>query len=110
MPDLTGVFALPRQAAHIQKNKRPLFFGAVQVKKNYVSCYLRPVYADPTLLARISDSLKKRMQGKSCFNFTPADPAPPACSISYSFWQLWPWSVQPGWRYYWFMTPVMAST
>jgi hypothetical protein len=28
---------------HIQKNKKPLFFGAVQLKKSYVSFHLMPV-------------------------------------------------------------------
>jgi hypothetical protein len=28
---------------HIQKNNKPLFFGAVQIKKNYVSFHLMPV-------------------------------------------------------------------
>ena len=60
---------------HIQKNKKPLFFGAVQIKKNYVSYYLMPVYVDPGLLEGVSDKLKKRMQGKSCFNFTDIDQA-----------------------------------
>jgi hypothetical protein len=58
---------------HIQKNKKPLFFGAVQIKKNYVSYYLMPVYVDPCLLDGISENLKRRMQGKSCFNFTEID-------------------------------------
>jgi hypothetical protein len=31
---------------HIQKNKKPLFFGAVQINKNYVGYYLMPVYVD----------------------------------------------------------------
>ena len=47
-----------------------LFFGAVQIKKNYVSYHLMPIYMFPDLLEDISDLLKKRMQGKSCFNFT----------------------------------------
>ncbi len=34
-----------------------------------------PVYVNPALLDGISPALKKRMQGKSCFNFTKADPA-----------------------------------
>jgi hypothetical protein len=55
-------------------NGEPLFFGAVQVKKNYVSFYLMPVYIFPDLLDSISPALKKRMQGKSCFNFKTADP------------------------------------
>jgi hypothetical protein len=58
---------------HIQKNQKPLFFGAVQIKKNYVSYYLMPVYVDPGLLDGISAKLKKRMQGKSCFNFSEID-------------------------------------
>ena len=55
--------------------QKELFLGAVQVKKNYVSFYLMPVYMYPDLLEGISPSLKKRMQGKSCFNFTAVDEA-----------------------------------
>jgi len=60
---------------HIQKNKKPLFFGAVQINKNYVSYHLMPIYVNPRLLASISPNLKKRMQGKSCFNFTSVEPS-----------------------------------
>ena len=60
---------------HIQKNKKPLFFGAVQVKKSYVSFHLMPVYSKPELLASVSPELKSRMQGKSCFNFSTVEPA-----------------------------------
>jgi len=49
--------------------QKEVFFGAAQVKKNYVSFYLMPVYMYPELLDEISPALKKRMQGKSCFNF-----------------------------------------
>jgi hypothetical protein len=56
-------------------NGKLLFFGAVQVKKNYVSFHLMPVYMHPYLLDDISPALKKRMQGKSCFNFKTVDPA-----------------------------------
>ncbi|MBC7810821.1 MAG: hypothetical protein H7175_06730 [Burkholderiales bacterium] len=52
------------------KVPKATFFGAVQIKKNYVSFHLMPVYMYPDLLDGISDALKKRMQGKSCFNFT----------------------------------------
>ncbi|WP_333607536.1 hypothetical protein [Arsukibacterium sp.] len=52
---------------------KPQFFGAAQVKKSYVSYHLMPVYEDPTLLNEISDALRKKMQGKSCFNFTAED-------------------------------------
>ena len=57
-----------------EKWKKELFFGAVQIKKNYVSFYLMPVYMFPDLLKNISPELKKRMQGKSCFNFRKMEP------------------------------------
>jgi hypothetical protein len=57
-----------------KKYKKPLFFGAAQIKKNYVSFYLMPVYMFPDLLKSISPELKKRMQGKSCFNFKKVEP------------------------------------
>jgi hypothetical protein len=60
---------------HIQKNKTPLFFGAVQIKKNYVSYHLMPVYVTPALLDDVSPALKACMQGKSCFNFKSIEPA-----------------------------------
>jgi hypothetical protein len=59
---------------HIQKNNKPLFFGAVQIKKSYVSFHLMPVYVKPELLRSASPELKARMQGKSCFNFTTVEP------------------------------------
>lgn len=49
------------------------FFASAQVKKNAVSFYLMPVYCYPELLDGISVDLKKRMQGKSCFNFKTVD-------------------------------------
>jgi hypothetical protein len=52
---------------------KEVFFGAVQVKKNYVSYHLLPVYMFPHLLEGMSEPLKKRMQGKACFNFTKVD-------------------------------------
>lgn len=54
---------------------KPAFFGAVQVKKSYVSYHLMPVYEDPGLLDGISEALRSRMQGKSCFNFARHEPA-----------------------------------
>ncbi|MEM8862161.1 MAG: hypothetical protein AAGD96_27900, partial [Chloroflexota bacterium] len=58
---------------HIQKNKKPLYFGSTKIRKSYVSFYLMPIYLKPELLDGISDDLKKRMQGKSCFNFKEVD-------------------------------------
>ena len=55
--------------AYSEKWKKPLFFAAVKIQKNYVSFYLMPVYLYPDLLKNISPELKKHMQGKSCFNF-----------------------------------------
>lgn len=54
---------------HIMKNKKPLFFGSVQIRKRYVSFHLMPVYVFPDLLDPVPSDLLKRMQGKSCFNF-----------------------------------------
>ncbi|MBI5351385.1 MAG: hypothetical protein HZB50_01975 [Chloroflexi bacterium] len=60
-------------SAYSEKWKKELFFGAVQIKKNYVAFYLMPVYMCPDLLENISPELKKHMQGKSCFNFKKID-------------------------------------
>jgi hypothetical protein len=54
---------------------RPLFVAGVQVRKRYVSYHLMPVYLNPPLLKTLSPGLKKRMQGKGCFNFTEIDRA-----------------------------------
>ncbi len=66
---------LSLNSGHVQANGTPLWFGGVQVKKRYVSYHLMPVYVNPALLDDVSPELKKRMQGKSCFNFTKEDPA-----------------------------------
>src|SRR5438105_9157671 len=58
---------------HIMKNKQPLCFGGVRRGKNYVSAYLMSVYASSDSLKSVSPDLKKRMQGKSCFNFKEVD-------------------------------------
>jgi hypothetical protein len=58
---------------HIMKNKQPLYFGGVRLGKSYVSFYLMPAYTCPELLQTMSPALKKRMQGKSCFNFKEID-------------------------------------
>ncbi len=50
-----------------------MFFGAVRTGKAYVSVYLMPVYSYPELLKGMPAGLKKRLQGKSCFNFTTVD-------------------------------------
>ena len=63
------------EGPYSEKWKQNVFFGSAQIKKNYVSFYLMPVYMYPDLLKGISPELKKHMQGKSCFNFKRVDPA-----------------------------------
>jgi hypothetical protein len=58
---------------HVMKNKQRIFFGGVRTGKGYVSFHLMPVYASTELVKTISPELKKRMQGKSCFNFKQPD-------------------------------------
>jgi hypothetical protein len=60
-------------AGYDEKRKADIYFGAVQIKKNYISYHLMPVYVNPKLLDGISSELRKRMQGKSCFNFKEVD-------------------------------------
>jgi hypothetical protein len=59
----------------VDRTGRPLFAAAVQIKKSYVSYHLMPIYMNPVLLASVSPLLRKRMQGKACFNFKTVDPA-----------------------------------
>ena len=54
-------------------NGSTMYFGGVRLGKKYVSYHLFPVYVAPKLLEGLSPALKKRMQGKSCFNFEAAD-------------------------------------
>src|SRR5258708_2988648 len=58
---------------YIMKNKKPVCLGGGGMGKNYVSFYLMSAYASPDLLKGMSPELKKRMQGKSCFNFKELD-------------------------------------
>lgn len=58
---------------HVMPNNQPMYFGSCKIGKRYVSYHLMPVYVFPELLEDISPALKKRMQGKSCFNFTKVD-------------------------------------
>ena len=54
---------------------KPVMFGAVRMGKNYVSFHLMPVYMSEQLRKSIPPGLKKRMQGKACFNFKKVDAA-----------------------------------
>ena len=70
--DTSSAYSL--DGPYSEKWKKDLFFASVQIKKNYVSFYLMPVYMFPELLKDISPELKKHMQGKSCFNFKNIEP------------------------------------
>ena len=50
------------------------FFCAIKVSGRKHLFHFMPVYDFPELIDTISPALKKRMQGKSCFNFTAGDP------------------------------------
>jgi hypothetical protein len=66
--DLYGVDTLRKRGGGAHD-----FFAGVRVGKRYVSFHLMPVYTNPELLGRISPELRRRMQGKSCFNFARVD-------------------------------------
>lgn len=51
------------------------YVAGIRVGKSYVSYYLMPVYGIPALLDGLSPGLRRRMQGKACFNFTNIDEA-----------------------------------
>jgi hypothetical protein len=59
----------------IGPNKKPIGFAATRLGKAYVSFHLMCVYCNPAATAGMSPELKKRMQGKSCFNFKQVDDA-----------------------------------
>jgi len=59
-----------RTASPFKQHKgHGMYFGSVRRGKAYVSFHLVPVYMCPELAESISPALKKRMQGKACFNF-----------------------------------------
>ena len=62
-------------AGYSEKRKRTICAGGVEIRKHYVTYHLMAVYAFPDLLRGMAPALRKRMQGKACFNFTAVDPA-----------------------------------
>jgi hypothetical protein len=52
-----------------------MYFGSVIQGKAYVSFHLMPLCMNEALTKAISPALKKRMQGKTCFNFKAAPDA-----------------------------------
>ena len=71
--DGPGIYYL--ETAPVPKYGTEMFFGAVRTGKAYVSFHFMPAYIFPEFLDDLSPALRKRMQGKSCFNFKDADPA-----------------------------------
>ena len=51
----------------------PLMFGAARKGKRYVSYHLVPLYMNQPLQNKVSAELKRRKQGKACFNFAKPD-------------------------------------
>jgi hypothetical protein len=49
------------------------YAAATRLGKRYVSFYLLAIYGDPKIMDGMSPALRRRMQGKSCFNFTTID-------------------------------------
>ena len=49
------------------------YVAGTRLGKRYVSLYLMPVYAFADLDEALSPDLRRRKQGKSCFNFTTVD-------------------------------------
>jgi hypothetical protein len=97
-PDLANVFAALREMLkrfigneiRVQTDKpgnyhteiptifhrgKPLYFAGVRTNKNYVSFHLLHMYYNPAARKALSPALRKRMQGKACFNFTAVDEA-----------------------------------
>ncbi|WP_448547767.1 hypothetical protein [Thalassotalea fusca] len=57
----------------LDAKKKAIFFGMVKQANGKVAYHLMPVYCNPELLNDISPSLRKKMQGKSCFSFKAVD-------------------------------------
>ncbi len=51
------------------------YVAGTRVGKRYVSLYLMAAYAFPDIGEGLSAELRRRKQGKSCFNFTTVDEA-----------------------------------
>ena len=72
--DEPGRYYLATHAVRPKDGYR-LWFGGVEIKKSYVSAHVMALYTDPDLMGGVSETLRKRMQGKACFNFKVLDSA-----------------------------------
>jgi hypothetical protein len=67
---------LTKSASPFHQHKgQPMYFGSIRLGKAYVSFHLMPLYMNPEMAQKVTPALKKRMQGKTCFNFKN-DPDP----------------------------------
>lgn len=57
------------------RGDKPVWFGGVEIMKRYVSYHLFAIGADPALLKSLSPGLRRRMQGRACFNLATLDEA-----------------------------------
>ena len=71
--DVKGDYSL--NGGYSEQYKKVIWFGGVKKMKNYVSYHLIAVYGCPQLSAELSPELRRKMHGKSCFNFTQLDAA-----------------------------------
>jgi hypothetical protein len=62
-------------AGYSETWKKDVWFGGVRRGKSYVSYHLMAVYTCPDLVKGLTPELRKRMQGKACFNFKTLSPA-----------------------------------
>ena len=58
---------------HPREPEKPMWFGMVRSGKAYVSFHLMPLYMNDIMQAKVPPELKRRMQGKTCFNFKALD-------------------------------------
>jgi len=80
IPYATDAIVVHDSAEHFYLNAskpdskgKPVFLAAAKIGAGKVVFHLMPLYYQPELLTTISPELKKRMQGKSCFNFAMVD-------------------------------------
>ena len=57
------------------RTKEPAWFGWIAIKKSYVAYHIMPLYSLAALNKLVPESLGKRRQGKTCFNFKKLDKA-----------------------------------
>ena len=68
-----------------------MYFGSVRAGKAYVSFHLMPLYMCPALKGGMSPALRKRMQGKTCFNFKTG-PEPRLTEAGFKKWAEMKWA------------------